>query len=80
MALSEYLKMDDETLNLARGSNFWKYLANVVPGHYQWGLKVPLDELLSFTKEIDEPILLLPKTQHILSQTAFRCKKFLLII
>lgn len=66
--------MDNDILTNVRGSSFWKYLSKVIPGHYQWGLKVPLDELISFTKEIDEPILLLPKTQHVLSQTAFRCK------
>lgn len=66
--------MDDEILNMVRGSSFWKYLAKVVPGHYQWGIKVSLDNLMRHTTVLDEPILLLPKTQHVLSQTAFQCK------
>ena len=66
--------MDETIKNMVRGASFWKYLSKVVPGHYQYGVKVPLDDLISHTKEMDEPILLLPKTQHVLSQIAFECK------
>lgn len=52
--------------------SFWKYLSKQIPGHYQWGRRVPLDSLMSYSRSLDEPLQLLPKTQDILSLTAFK--------
>ena len=64
--------MDEETQRLAKESDFWDYLAKNVPGHYQWGQLIDLDTLLSHSINIDEPILLLPKSKKEQSLNAFK--------
>lgn len=64
--------MKQDVLAAAKGMNFWVYLAKNVPAHYSWGNKVSLDDLMSWSKTIDEPILRLPKSQYQLAVTIFR--------
>ena len=68
------LSIDEETLVQIKNTSFWKFLAKNIPGHYSWGRKISLDDLISFTDSIDEPLFLLPKSLQFLSQNAFRCK------
>jgi hypothetical protein len=42
--------MKQEVLANARGMEFWTYLAKNVPAHYQWGVKMSLDDLISWGK------------------------------
>lgn len=72
--------MRNDILVSAKGMGFWEYLAKQMPAHYTWGTKIALDDLMSwskvgllFTKQIDEPMLRLPKTLHQIAITAFRC-------
>ena len=65
--------MKQEVLTAVKGMNFWSYLARNVPAHYSWGTKISLDDIMSWSKTMDEPILRLPKSQYQLAVTIFRC-------
>jgi hypothetical protein len=66
--------MINQELTGMKGMEFWHFIAKNVPAHYSWGVKVPLDELLSWSKELDEPLFRMPKTQSQLCTTIFKCK------
>lgn len=66
--------MKQDVLTASKGMDFWSYLAKNVPAHYTWGTKQSLDDVLSWAKQMDEPILRLPKTSYQLAVTLFKCK------